>query len=261
MTASLALPRRPFLEIRGLRWRLWPVLLAGGLMQAVLWPARELARLVAHQGADFFNDRVWAFVALAMAFQTLAGLGCIAAMRRLLPHAPTYLAWPARGRSLVGLALAIGVGMGLLMLVADWWPQLLAHRAPDAGYDPRHGGVAGWLVVMGATGLCEEPIFRGLLVGLLTALVPGRVRVGRLDLPVAGVVVALLFGLAHLDSFRVDPLPLAIAQQLYAFAFGLVYVWLMERSRSLLAPIVAHGVGDAVEVGAVMALQAAWAVH
>jgi membrane protease YdiL (CAAX protease family) len=56
------------------------------------------------------------------------------------------------------------------------------------------------------------------------------------------------------------PLPLAIAQQLYAFAFGLVYVWLMERSRSLLAPMIAHGVGDALEV-AVMWLQVASAVH
>ncbi|MBW8778866.1 MAG: CPBP family intramembrane metalloprotease [Burkholderiales bacterium] len=258
---TLTLPRRPFFELRDLQWRLWPVLLAGALMQAVLWPARELARLVAHQQAAFFNDRVWAFVGLAMVFQTLAGLACIAVMRRLLPHAPTYLAWPARGRSLVGLALAIGLGMGALMLVADWWPQLLAHRAPETGYDTRHGGVAGWVVVMACSGLCEEPIFRGLLVGLLTALVPGRLRVGRVDLPVAGVLVALLFGAAHYDSFFVDPLPQAIAQQFYAFAFGLVYVWLMERSRSLLAPIVAHGVGDAVEVGALMALQSAWGLH
>jgi membrane protease YdiL (CAAX protease family) len=260
MTA-LTLPRRPFLEIRDLRWRLWPVLLAGVLMQAVLWPARELARLVAHQQAAFFNTHVWAFVGLAMVLQTLAGLACIAVMRRVLPQAPTYLAWPARGRSLLGLALAIGVGMGVLMLVADWWPQLAAHRAPGGGYDPAHGGVAGWLVVMAASGVCEEPIFRGLLVGLLTVLVPGRVRVGRVDLPVSGVLVALLFGLAHYDSFFVDPLALAIAQQLYAFVFGLVYVWLMERSHSLLAPVVAHGVGDAVEVGAVMWLDAAWAVH
>jgi membrane protease YdiL (CAAX protease family) len=258
---TLTLARRPLFEIHDLRWRLWPVLLAGVLMQAVLWPARELARLIAHQFAPFFNAHVWAFVGLAMIFQTAVGLAGIAAMRRVLPQAPTYLAWPARGRSLVGLALAIGVGMGVLMLVADWWPQLLAHRAPDAGYDTSHGGAVGWLVVMACSGLCEEPIFRGLLVGLLTALVPGRLRVGRVDLPVAGVLVALLFGLAHYESFRVDPLALAIAQQVYAFAFGLVYVWLMERSRSLVAPIVAHGVGDAVEVGAVMALQAAWAVH
>jgi hypothetical protein len=32
----------------------------------------------------------------------------------------------------------------------------------------------------------------------------------------------------------------------------------MERTRSLLAPMVAHGLSDAVEVGAVMFLAAAW---
>jgi len=258
---TIAVPRRPFLEATGVRLRLWPVLLAGVLMQAVLWPARELARLVAHHEAAFFNAHAWAFVALAMVFQTAAGLACIAVMRRVLPQAPTYLRWPARGRSRVGQALAIGVAMGVLMLVADGWPQLAAHRAPDASYGRSAGDIAGWVAVMASSGVCEEPIFRGLLVGLLTALAPGRVRVGRVDLPVAGVLVALLFGAAHYETFLVDPLPLAIAQQLYAFAFGLVYVWLMERSRSLLAPVVAHGVGDAVEVGAVVALQAAWGVH
>jgi membrane protease YdiL (CAAX protease family) len=33
----------------------------------------------------------------------------------------------------------------------------------------------------------------------------------------------------------------------------------MERSRSLLAPMVAHGVGNAVEVGFVMLFIGAWA--
>ncbi len=114
---------------------------------------------------------------------------------------------------------------------------------------------------MGSSGLCEETIFRGLLVGMLTVLVPGRVRVGRFDFPFSGLVVAVLFGLAHYNSFLVDPLWMAVAQQLYAFAFGLIYVWLMERSRSLVAPMIAHGVGDALEVAAVMVLQVAWAVH
>jgi membrane protease YdiL (CAAX protease family) len=257
MTAA-TLPRHPFLGSSGVRWRLWPVLLAAVLMQAVLWPARELARWVAHQQSAFFDGHVWAFVGLAMSLQTLACVVAIAVMRRLLPQAPTYLRWPARGRSLAWLGLAIGVGMGLLMLVADYWPQLAIHRAPS-GYDTSPAGAAGWIVVMACSGLYEEPIFRGLLVGLLTALVPGRVRVGRVDLPLAGVLVAVLFGLAHYESFLVDPLPLAIAQQLYAFAFGLIYVWLMERSRSLLAPVIAHGVGDAIEVAAVIGLQVAWA--
>jgi hypothetical protein len=50
---------------------------------------------------------------------------------------------------------------------------------------------------------------------------------------------------------------MAAAQQIYAFAWGIVYAWLMQRSRSLVAPIIAHGVGDAVEVGLVMVMTAA----
>lgn len=258
---TLTLPRRPFVEFSGVRFRLWPVLLGALLMQAVLWPARELARWIFAHGGGVFHDQAWAFVGLAMVLQTLAGLACIAVMRRVLPQAPTYLRWPSRGHGMIGLGFAIGVGMALTMLVADYWPQLIAHRAPDGGYDTSPAGVAGWLTVMASTGLCEETIFRGLLVGMLTVLVPGRVRIGRFDIPFSGLVVAVLFGLAHYESFLADPLWMAIAQQLYAFVFGLVYVWLMERSRSLVAPMIAHGVGDALEVAAVMALQVAWAVH
>lgn len=47
-------------------------------------------------------------------------------------------------------------------------------------------------------------------------------------------------------------------QQLYAFGFGLTYVRLMERSRSLVAPMIAHGLSDMLEVGAVMLLSVAW---
>ena len=96
---TLSLARRPFIDITALRFRLWPLLLAGVLMQGVLWPARQLARSIAHHHAGFFNAHVWAFVGLAMVFQTLAGFACIAVMRRVLPQAPTYLRWPARGRS------------------------------------------------------------------------------------------------------------------------------------------------------------------
>ncbi len=91
---------------------------------------------------------------------------------------------------------------------------------------------------------------------MLVVLIPGRVRIGALDLPIAAYVASLLFGLAHYDSYLHNPLHLAVAQQIYAFAWGLAYVWLMEKSDSLLAPTIAHGLGDMVEVGAVIALAA-----
>lgn len=251
-----ALARRPFFEVTGFRFRLWPVLLAAILMEGLLRLGREPARWLYKQG-DFGDDRVWLFVLLAIFFQALLGLIGIVVMKRVLPAADAHLRWPP-GRSYAGLAVLIGIAMGLVMLVADYWPQLASGTAPDAPYSLVPVDAAGWLAAMLTTGLAEETIFRGLLVGLLVVLIPGRIRAGNFDIPVAAVIVSILFGLAHWQSFQVDPFHMAATQQLYAFAWGLIYVWLMERSRSLLAPIIAHGIGNAVEVGIVMVLMQAW---
>lgn len=254
---TYAIAHRPFLEVTGFRFRLWPILLAGLLMQSLLWLGQQPARWLYKMGS-FGDDRVWLYVQLAILFQALLGLAGIAVMKRLLPTADAHLRWPPPGRSYLGAAILIGITMGLVMLVADYWPELINGTAPDASYSGGPIDAAGWLTAMLTTGLAEETIFRGLLIGMLVILVPGRLRIGRFDIPVAAVIVALLFGLAHWKSFQMDPFHLAAAQQLYAFTWGLIYAWLMERSRSLLAPVVAHGLGNAVEVGIVMLLMDAW---
>ena len=195
--SDIALPprRRPFFEITGFRFRLWPILLAAVLMQAILVPAREAARWIAHQNPDFFRAHGWAFLMLAMLFQALVGLAGIWAMRRILPQADAHLRWPP-GKTYVGPAAAIGVAMGLIMLVADYWPQLASHTAPDGGYATDPVGATGWIGAMALTGFDEEPVFRGLLVGMLTVLVPGRVRLGRFEIAMGGVIMAVLFGAA-----------------------------------------------------------------
>jgi membrane protease YdiL (CAAX protease family) len=254
---AYTLSARPFLAVSNFRFRLWPILLAAVLMEGLLRLGRAPARLLYKLG-DFDDDRVWFFVLLAILFQAILGLVAIAAMKRLLPQADAHLRWPS-GRSYAGLAVAIGFTMGVVMLVADYWPQLVSGTAPDTPYSLHPLDVTGWLTAMLITGLAEETIFRGLLVGFLVVLVPGRIRAGTFDIPVAAVIVALIFGLAHWQSFSTDPFHMALAQQIYAFTWGLIYVWLMERSRSLLAPMVAHGVGNAVEVGFVMLFIGAWA--
>jgi membrane protease YdiL (CAAX protease family) len=255
---SLSATRRPFFQVTGIRFRLWPILLAAVLMQAMLWPAREAARWVFKHNLELFHHQVWAFLGLAELFQIIVGLVAVIAMRRLLPQAEDNLRWPP-GRTCIGLGLAVGCAMAAIMLVADYWPQLLSHTAPHHTYEMTAVGVPGWLAMMMLAGPNEEIIFRGVLVGMLTVLVPGRVRAGPVDLPFAAIVVGVLFGAAHYNSFFVDPLHQAVAQQVYAFGFGLTYVWLMERSRSLLAPMIAHGLSDALEVGAVMLLSVLWA--
>jgi membrane protease YdiL (CAAX protease family) len=254
---ALRRPRRPFFEVTGLKFRLWPILLAAVLMQAMLWPAREAARWVFKHSLDLFHHQVWAFVGLAELFQIVCGLVGVLVLRRLLPQADSHLRWPPGG-TYAGLAALVGASMAAIMLVADYWPQLLTLTAPQHSYEMTAVGVPGWLGVMFAAGPNEEIIFRGVLVGMLTVLVPGRIRIGRLDLPFSAVIMGLLFAAAHYNSFLVDPLHQAIAQQVYAFGFGLTYVWLMERSKSLLAPMIAHGLSDTLEVGAVMLLSVLW---
>ncbi|WP_416307522.1 CPBP family intramembrane glutamic endopeptidase [Neptunicella sp. SCSIO 80796] len=245
------------IQVRDVKFRLWPILLAAVIMQLCLIPARELARWIYHQNTELLSGHVWAFVGMAILFQALSGLLGIMVMRHFLPEADSHLRWPP-ARSYVGLAIVVGISMGVIMLLADYGPDIVSQTAPQAAYNTDLSGALGWLTVMMSTGLAEETIFRGLLVGMLVVLVPGRIKIGRIDLPIAAYIVGILFAVAHYHSFIVDPLHLAIAQQLYAFIWCLVYVWLMERSRSLLAPIVAHGFGNAVEVGLVILMMRAW---
>lgn len=251
---------QPFFEIRDLRIKPIPALLGVVampiIMQAVLIAGREPARWIWKSGPEDWATRPWIFVALAILLQAVVGLIAIGAFKLAFPKLDAHLRWP-KGKSLAGLALLIGIGMGLIMLVADYWPQLLS-QTPIDDYPIDPVDSSGWLFAMAITGLAEETIFRGLIVGLLILAIPGRIRIGAIDLPVAAYVASLLFGLAHYDNFFHSPLHLAIAQQVYAFIWGLIYVWLMEKSGSLLAPTIAHGTGNAVEVGAVMALTAVW---
>src|SRR5688572_19816259 len=120
---------RPFVALTGFRFRLWPLLLAALLMEALLQAGRGAARWTYFQGQELWGEHVSIFLNLAILFQAVLGLTGILVMRRVLPEADAHLRWPS-GRSYVGLAVLIGVGMGLVMLVADYWPELLARTPP-----------------------------------------------------------------------------------------------------------------------------------
>lgn len=256
--APREVPGTGWIELYDVRFRLWPIVCAAILIEGLLRLGRLPAAWIFKHGPGDWSDRPWIYVSLAIIFQALLGLAAIAVMRRLLPQADSNLRLPGKGRAMIGTAVLAGTLMAAIMLVADYWPQMLSGTAPT-DYPVDAVDSPGWLFAMIITGFAEEPIFRGLLVGGLAVLVPGRLRIARLDLPLAAYVVALMFGLAHWQSFTVNPFYMAAAQQVYAFAWGLVYVWLMERSRSLVAPIVAHGLSDAIEVGLVMLWAAALA--
>src|SRR6266700_8292373 len=151
---------QPFFQITGLRFRLWPIGLTFVVMLVLLLPAGALVQWAFDQHPDWFHHQVWAFGAVAELLHTVAGVVAVVVMRRLLPQAESNLRWPP-GRSYVGVALAIGVAMALVMLVADEWPHLLARTAPQHNFEMTRVGIPAWLVAMLAAGPCAESVFRG----------------------------------------------------------------------------------------------------
>ena len=129
-----------------------------------------------------------------------------------------------------GLLKAIGwgvLGFVLLYLNVIVWAVFKGATAQPALLAPSPWRLA--LVVFFAFGIAawvEENLYRGYLQPLL---------VGRFGLPVAVVVQAALFALAHLGYYR-QALDFGMA-----FVAGLILGWLRKRDGSLVAPYVAHG--------------------
>lgn len=193
----------------------------------------------------------WLF--LQHGFQLLVALIVIAILKHRELPADYGLHWP-RGKTYIRPAILWGIFFGVLMTVVDYAPQLVTHTRPDAGYPLTPGNVWGWLFFEGVyVGPTEEIPFRALLLTYLAATMPGRLRIGRFEMNWAGVIVALVFALLHANNFATTWWPLALGQQIYAFALGVLYAYWFEKSRSVVAPAIGHNVGDFVETAIMMA--------
>jgi membrane protease YdiL (CAAX protease family) len=180
-------------------------------------------------------------------FQLLVALLVIALMKFKLVPADYGLHWP-RGKSYLWPAVLWGAFFGVVMTLVDYAPQLMAHTKPDAGFPLTPSNIGGWLFFEGVyVGPTEEIPFRALLVTYLATTMPGRLAIGRFNMRWAGIIVALIFALLHMSSFHTRHWPEALGQQCYAFALGVLYAYWLEKSNSVVAPIVGHNVSDVVE--------------
>ena len=186
------------------------------------------------------------------AFQLGVALIAILVVKRLVPA--DYGLHLPRGKTCIGAAILWGLFFGVLMTFVDYAPQLLAHTKPDARLSAHTANVGGWLFFEGVyVGPTEEIPFRALLVTYLAATMPGRLRLGRFEMNWAGIIVALIFALLHATNFSLRAWPMALGQQIYAFALGVLYAYWLEKSKSIVAPIVGHNVSDVSEYAIVFA--------
>jgi len=195
------------------------------------------------------------YVELAqLAYATIA----IVWVRRLYPG-DYGLQWPA-GKSYVFPAVLWGLLFGIVATLADYAPLLIAHRPPSQPYGLNPINITGWATFDGViASSSDEMLLRGLIVSYLTLAMPGRVSFRGYTMNGAGVVVAALYALAHVGNFFFAPFAMALAQVVYLFVQGLLLAYWLEKSGSLLAPIVGHGVTNLVERACLFAMVAAWA--
>ncbi|HET9406381.1 MAG TPA: CPBP family intramembrane glutamic endopeptidase [Candidatus Sulfotelmatobacter sp.] len=245
-------------SIANLRLRLWPILATIGLGLIVILPAGYVTVLLAKGiGMQRTMAMPWLAMLVNHAVMLVVAVALIAWLSR--GNLSEYgLQWP-KWNSYALSALAWGAFFGVLMTVVDYCPQILKHLPPPENLTLSARSIGAWLffeaIYVGPT---EEIPFRGLMQTFLMQRVSGRVRLWKYEMHVAGVILAILFALAHLSSFWTENFWLALGQQIYAFALGILYAYWREKSGSLLAPIIGHNVSDGVEYVLMFLMTWAW---
>jgi len=237
-------------------WIVW-TLATIGLALAVLVPDAIVHVWVGKRiGMDRAMAMPWIALFIDHAVMALVALILIALLSR--GRMGEYGLQKPREKSYLGASIGWGIFFGVLMTVADYLPSLLSHKPPES-YPLTPVNVTGWLVFSFVyVGFTEEIPFRGLLQTFLMQRTTGRIRIGSYDMHAAGVVLAVMFALAHLGNFWLRPFWAALAQQLYAIALGILYAYWREKSGSLAAAIIGHNLSDGVELSIVFLLEWIW---
>ena len=257
----VAAPRKQaWFRSEGVRLRLFPIAMASSAALSLPLVSQTLVYFVSTRVRLPGNlDNEWGAEAYEYAMLFLVSLFSIWAAKSVL-KADYGLHLP-RDRSYVGSAIVWGVVLGLAMAFATWWPNIVTQQPLRGQFDLTQDNIVGWLVARGVLqGFGEETAFRGFIVTYLLATVRGRVRFGRIELGVGGVVAAAIVALGHLPAYFALPVYIAFAQQVLIFVSGVLFAFWFERSRSLLAPILGHNISGAVEMGLIFLMVSWWGV-
>ena len=243
-------PSLPLISISDVRLHVWPFLMVILLAVAAMAPgvlAIKLTSLFLTPGQ--LEAMPWLVGCASETGFVIGSLVCIAILSRGR-FGEFGLKWPRR-KTYLGTAFVWGIIFAALMIVVDYFPQLIA-RVPPPVAPLSRSNMVGQLFFEGIfPGFGEEILFRGLLVTYLSSKISGRIRFLNFDMHIAGVLIAVMFALAHMSNFFSRPFWEAFGQQGYAFLFGVFYAYWLEKSGSVAAPIVGHNVGNFLEyVGA-----------
>src|SRR5690606_38722701 len=124
----------------------------------------------------------------------------------------------------------------IVIVVTLTFHLLLTYALGGSSYDTEELWFQGLM-----PGLDEEPMFRGILLYFLTlALISSRINLLGAHLNLAGLLLVIVFGLAHGLQFAGGAWNFSAVSILITGLYGFVLLWIRERTGSLVFPIVAH---------------------
>ena len=198
----------------------------------------------------FDPDRVFVYLYAHHAVEAVAGLALIAVAGR------PALEWISRlgdVRAAVRTIAVFTVVIAVLAFLFNVLPVLLGGRAPDPGYPIVARNMIGILLFqLVLVGIGEELLFRGAILGILRRVSTRSVRLAFFRVSLAGLLTAVLFGLAHAVFYDITFWPISLIpnwiQVGYAFGLGVYYAALTERTGSLWGAVVSHNLSDVLYV-------------
>jgi len=102
------------------------------------------------------------------------------------------------------------------------------------------------------SGTSEEILFRALPIAILAYnfKTSKDVKIHKLQIPLETIIAAVLFTIAHI-SWRVNPFSVNydIIQLIISFVFGIFYGVAYQKSKSIVYPMVMHGISNFLIVG------------
>jgi len=156
-------------------------------------------------------------------------------------------------RSYVAPAFLWGIIFGVVLATVAAAPSLIAH-IPLKLDSSLTQNIPGWLAYNGLyVGTTEEIPFRALVVTYLATTMPGSWGKGRYTMNAAGVVAAFIYAVS-VAGFLSVPLLIAIAQFVCQFALGILYAYWLEKSKSVISPIIGHNVSSVTQYALTLGL-------
>ncbi len=196
------------------------------------------------------RDQVFLWITVHHIFQLLLTL---VAMK--LYFQTSYKEWGFNLKNL-NLSLKISLYFFIFFIIFQGLPIIVGlvtgrFIQPDIAYPLTGANMAGHLSFQGLlSGTCEEPLFRGFAIVILSQSWTGRIKIGRIDISAANIIAAVFFSYAHI-GFTIFPFALTrlyLPQIVVSFLLGIIYGIVFEKTKSLLGPILLHNMSNLVSI-------------